>query len=327
MPDRAEYLRTIACEIERIHSHILWAGLLAHEIGFYSVLHYGMKVRENIMDLLEMFSGNRVHYCLFQIGGIRRDLTKEKLEKVKKSLKYYKEAYGKIVDIFLNDRTIRMRTEGVGVLPKKYAVELCAVGPTARGSGVNRDVRQDWPYMAYGDLGIVAQSPRTITGEIKGDVQDRAIVRLLELKQSIDIIEACIDQIPSGEILAIPKTPALLAKLKQARGEGIARQEAPRGDLHHYIRLMQKPVVDTWKVKAPTYNNLQSVRTMVLNQQIADIPVIFCSIDPCISCTDRISVLKQEGRNMSSKILTKDQLHALSVKRTTSFGEIKQYKF
>ena len=323
VPDRAEYIRTIMCELERIHSHILWAGLLAHEIGFHSVLHYGMKIRENVMVLLEIISGNRVNYGMFQIGGVRRDITKEKAEKAIESLKFYKGAYAKVLDVFLNDRTIKARTAGVGVLKKKDAIELCAVGPVARASGVLRDIRQDWPYCAYADLNVKAIGAKSVRGKVYGDVLDKAIVRLLELKQSIEIIEACIDQMPSGPLLTIPKTPAILAKLKMAKGQSVGKHEAPRGETHHYVKLEEKSNVDTWKVRAPTYNNLQTVPTMVSGEQIADIPVIVCSIDPCISCTDRISVMK----NTKLDILTKDQLHALSVKRTKQFGEIKHYKF
>ncbi|MFH1063747.1 MAG: nickel-dependent hydrogenase large subunit [Candidatus Woesearchaeota archaeon] len=320
VPERADYIRTIICELERLHSHILWAGLLAHEIGFHSVLHYGMKVREDVMDLLEYISGNRVNYGMYMIGGVRRDIPKEKHEKIRKSIKYYKEAFEKLKSVFLDDKTIRMRTEGVGILTKEDALKLCAVGPTARGSGVNKDTRQDWSYVAYGDVGVKAQLPSQVTGRINGDVLDRTIVRLLEVKQSAEIIERCLDQMPTGPLISEPRLAVILSKLKNAEGEGVARTEAPRGELHHYVRLAKKDVVDTWKAKAPTYNNLLTVPLMMKDAQIADIPVVICSIDPCIACLDRVSIIDgNSGRSMN-----KYDLHELCLRKSEMFGKIER---
>lgn len=321
VPERAQYIRTIASELERLHSHMLWFGLIAHEIGFHSLLHYVMKLREKVMDNIEYISGSRVHFGMCQIGGVRRDIPKEKHDKVTETVDYYKKAYEKLKGVFLNDKTIKLRMQNVGILTKEDAIRLCAVGPTARGSGINRDVRQDWTYLAYGDLGFKAKSPKEITGKIKGDIYDRTIVRILEIKQSAEIIEQCLDQMPSGKLLTIPKVAALLAKLKQIKGEGIGRQEAPRGDLHHYVRLDNNEKISTWKVKAPTYNNILSIKPMIVNAQIADIPAIISSIDPCIACMDRVTIIE----NNKSKTMTKHDLHKLSVEKTKKIGKIKCY--
>jgi membrane-bound hydrogenase subunit alpha len=314
VPERAQYIRAIIAELERIHSHILWAGVAAHELGFDSVLYFSWRAREEVLDLLEYLTGNRINYGIFMIGGVRRDISKEQIPRIRKTLDYYKDSYGKIEDIFLNDPTIALRTKNVGVLTKEDALSLCAVGPTARASGVNKDIRQDQPYSAYADLEIKAITPDVLTGKVNGDVYDRIIVRLLELVQSIQIIEQCLDNMPSGEIVAEKKLVKLLNQLKKAKGEGIGRHEAPRGECIHYVKLNESELPEVWKARAPTYNNLMTWVPMLIGQQIADIPIVIASIDPCIACMDRVTILnKDDGQK---RILTKKDLHELSVQKT-----------
>jgi len=314
VPERAQYIRVIIAELERIHSHILWAGVAAHELGFDSVLYLSWRAREEVLDLLEYLTGNRINYGVFMIGGVRRDITEEQIPRIRKTLEYYKDVYGKIEDIFLKDPTIALRTKNVGVLTKEDALRLCAVGPTTRASGIKKDVRQDQPYSAYADLEVKAITPDVFSGEINGDVYDRIIVRLLELVQSIQIIEQCLENMPSGEIVAEKKLVKLLNQLKKAKGEGIGRHEAPRGEVFHYVKLAEAEVPEIWKARAPTYNNLMPWAPMLLGEQIADIPIVVASTDPCIACMDRVTILnKANGRK---DVLTKKDLHELSVQKT-----------
>jgi membrane-bound hydrogenase subunit alpha len=314
VPERAQYIRVIIAELERIHSHILWAGVAAHELGFDSVLYISWKAREKVLDLLEDLTGNRINYGIFMIGGVRRDISEEQIPRIRETLEYYKDIYGKIEDIFLNDPTIALRTKNVGVLNKEDALRLCAVGPTTRASGINKDIRQDQPYSAYADLEVKAITPDVLTGEINGDVYDRIIVRLLEVVQSIQIIEQCLDNMPSGEIVAEKKLVKLLNQLKKAKGEGIGRHEAPRGEVIHYVKLNESELPEVWKARAPTYNNLMSWVPMLLGEQIADIPIVIASIDPCIACMDRVTILNKA--NGQKDTLTKKDLHELSVQKT-----------
>ena len=314
VPERGQYIRVIIAELERIHSHILWAGVAAHELGFDSVLYLSWRAREEVLDLLEYLTGNRINYGIFMIGGVRRDISKEQIPRIRKTLDYYKDIYGKIEDIFLNDPTIALRTKNVGVLTKEDALRLCAVGPTARASGVRKDVRQDQPYSAYADLEVKAITPDVLTGEVNGDVYDRIIVRLLELVQSIQIIEQCLENMPSGEIVAEKKLVKLLNQLKKAKGEGIGRHEAPRGEVIHYVKLNESELPEVWKARAPTYNNLMTWVPMLIGQQIADIPIVIASIDPCIACMDRVTILNKN--NDQRDVLTKKDLHELSVQKT-----------
>ncbi|MBL7125842.1 MAG: nickel-dependent hydrogenase large subunit [Dehalococcoidales bacterium] len=315
VPDRAEYIRVIAAEMERIHSHILWAGVAAHEIGFDTVFYLTWRVREEIMDLIELVFGNRVTKAIFQFGGVRRDITVEQLPLIQKGLDYYKSIFEQLRRIFLEDETVKMRCRNVGILSKEDALKLITVGPTVRASGVPKDVRQDQAYSAYADMDIKAITPDIVTGNVVGDVYDRIIVRLLEVAQSIEIIEECIARMPEGPILTEAKMPRLLKMLTDAEGEGVGRVEAPRGEDIHYVRLEAGvSTLSTWKVRAPTYVNLMAVPTMLKGMQIADVPITFASIDPCMSCTNRMIITDRVTGKKS--VMDYEEMHRLSVQKT-----------
>jgi membrane-bound hydrogenase subunit alpha len=317
VPPRADYIRTIMHEFERIQSHLLWAGVAAHELGFDSLFYLAWRVREQSMDLIENITGNRVNYAIVQIGGVRRDISTEQIPLVEQGLAYYRGLLAQMKNVFLNDSTIRMRCRDHGLLTYRDAQLLCAIGPTARASGVAMDVRHDYPYCAYGDLDVHPILPPQELGGPKGDVYDRIIVRLLEIGQSIDIIQQCLDTMPAGEILWEKKMPKLLLALKKAQGEAIGRVEAPRGECMHYVRMDGNDAPATWKVKASSYSNLMSWIPMLKGEQLADIPIIVASIDPCMSCTDRVAVI-QDG---SAGFLTKDDLTRLSREKTRGLIE------
>ncbi len=314
VPPRAEYIRVIISELERIHSHILWAGVAAHELGFDSVLYLSWKVREEVMDLLEIITGNRVNYGMFMIGGVRRDITEQQIPRIRKTIEYYKDVYQKLEDVFLNDPSIAVRTKNVGVLTYEQALSLASVGPTTRASGVKKDIRQDQPYSAYADLDIKAITPDMHTGEVNGDVYDRIIVRVLEVLQSVQIVEYCVNHLPEGEILSEPKIAKLLANLKKVKGEGVGRHEAPRGEVIHYVKLNESENPEVWKARAPTYNNLMSWVPMLQNQEVADIPIVIASIDPCIGCMDRVTLIDSE--TYKQQVLTREELRRLSIEKT-----------
>jgi membrane-bound hydrogenase subunit alpha len=314
-PARAEYIRTIIAEMERIHSHLLWAGVAAHEIGFDTIFYLAWRVREEIMDLMEYVTGNRITKAMFQIGGVRRDITEEQFPRIRKSLDYYKSLFDQLKRVFLDDRTIRMRTKNVGILKKEDALKLLTVGPTARASGVTKDVRQDQPYAAYADLDIKAITPDMVSGTVIGDVYDRIIVRLLEVKQSIEIIEQCLEKMPPGPILAQPKMAVLLKTLTQAEGDGIGRAEAPRGEVIHYVRLEAgRETLTNWRIRAPTYVNLMCVPLILNGGQIADVPIAFASIDPCLSCTNRTVITDRALGERS--VMDYEEMHRLSIQKT-----------
>lgn len=313
VPPRAQYIRVIISELERIHSHLLWAGVAAHELGFDTLLHLTWKVREKVLDILEELSGNRIDYAIPIFGGVRRDIAPNQYPRVWEALRYYRGLLDELLDAFLRDPSVEARTRGVGVLEPNEAEELCAVGPTARASGLRKDVRQDRPYLAYSDFEVKAITPEDYGLKPVGDVYDKIVVRLLEVGQSLDIIERALEGMPEGPITSIPKIPALLAQLKKAEGEGLGWHEAPRGEVIHYVRLVggeESPLV--WKVKAPTYSNFMSWPPMFEDQEIADIPIIAASIDPCICCMDRVHIVDGEREG----VVTKEELLRLSWEKT-----------
>jgi len=315
VPDRAEYIRVIAAEMERIHSHILWAGVAAHEIGFDTVFYLTWRVREEIMDMIEYVFGNRVTKAILQIGGVRRDITEEQLPRLRQGLDYYKSIFEQLRRVFLEDETVKMRCRNVGILSTEDALKLLTVGPTVRASGVPKDVRQDQPYSAYADLDVKAITPDIVTGTVVGDVYDRIIVRLLEVKQSVEIIEECIAKMPEGPLLTETKMPRLLKLLTDAEGEGVGRVEAPRGEDIHYVRMESGvSTLSTWKVRAPTYINLVAIPTILKGMQIADVPIAFASIDPCMSCTNRAIITDKATGSKSA--IGYEEMHRLSVQKT-----------
>jgi len=312
VPDHAQYLRVIHGELERICSHTLWAGVAAHEIGFDTVLFLTWEIREKILDLTEYLTGNRITKGITMIGGVRRDITPDRYPHIRETLQYLKDRFEKLRHIFLDDKTFKMRCKDCGILTKEDALRLGAVGPTARASGVKKDVRLDQSYFAYGDLDFDYITPDVLTGEVNGDVYDRIIVRLLEIKQSISLIEQALENMPEGAIVSEPKLAKLLAKLKTANGEGIGRMEAPRGEVFHYVKMNASEQVYSWKVRAPTYSNIMPWIPMLKEQQIADIPIVAASTDPCMSCTNRVLVVE----NKKTQVLDKEALHQRSIEKT-----------
>ena len=312
VPERAQYIRVIHQELERICSHVLWAGVAAHEIGFDSVLFLTWQIREKALDLTEYLTGNRVTKGITMIGGVRRDITKDMYPTIEEAMNYFKDNFEKIRKIFLDDKTFKLRSQGCGILTKEDALKLCAVGPTARASGVKKDVRIDQPYFAFGDLDFDYITPDLITGEVNGDVYDRIIVRLLEFKESIDLIEQCLDKMPSGDIVSEKKIAKILSTLKKANGEGIGRMEAPRGEVFHYVKLTGNESPHHWKVRAPTYNNILPWIPMLKGNQIADIPIVAASTDPCMSCTNRVTIIDNGNKYQ----LNKQKLYELSIAKT-----------
>lgn len=312
-PPRAQYIRTVIAELERIHSHILWLGVVAHEMGFDSLLFWTWKGREKVLDILELITGNRINYSMYMIGGVRRDLKESHIKALKEMISYYRIFNQEMKDVFLADPVYKARTRGVAQLSKEMALKLNVVGPTARAAGIRMDVRQDIPYDAYADLDVRAVVPQDIVGEARGDAYDITLVRLYEIDQSLDIIEYCIDNLPEGKIMAIPNYVVLLSKIKRTKGEGIGAHEAPRGEVIHYFKYdgtRDGPAV--WKVIAPSYNNINSWGPLLLGAEVADIPVVVAYIDPCMCCNDRIAVVKDS----SGRTIDGATLHRMAVEKT-----------
>ena len=284
IPERAKYIRSIIGELERLHSHLLWVGLAGHFLGYNTVFMWAWKYREPVLDMFEIISGNRNHYAMFKIGGVRRNIEDEDIPKLRKVLAELKGQLEMLTAAVLDDPVLAARLKGVGVLTKEHIKNFGAVGPVARASGVDIDIRRDDPYAAYPLV-----EWKVITTE-NGDVFDKAVVRLLECFESIKIIQQCLDAIEGkkGEICAeVREVP---------EGEGIGRHEAPRGECFHYIRSdgTNRPV--RHKIRAPSYTNIPTFKASCIGQTISDVAIILAGVDPCYCCTERVAVYDVEKK-------------------------------
>ena len=283
VPPRALYLRTIVCELERIHSHMLWVGLAGHFIGYNTVFMWAWKYREPVMDLLEELTGSRINYANARVGGVARDIPNEELRKILP----YCDVLDQALDLFLgavaDDPVIHARLKGVGVLSRADARDYAVTGPTARGAGVPIDVRRDDPYAAYGELDW------DVVVEDSGDVFGMAVVRLKELYESNKILRQAVRKIPGGAVDAqIKSIPP---------GEAVGHAEAPRGETFHYVRSDGGAMPVRHKIRAPSFVNVPSFKARAIGETISDAVLIMASVDPCYSCTERLAVVRSaDGR-------------------------------
>lgn len=282
VPERAKYIRTIIAEGERIHSHLLWLGLAGHFLGYNTVYMWAWKLREEILDVMEILSGNRNNYAMFKPGGVRRDIKEEDISPVIKKIDSIIPTLVMLKKAVMDDPVLHARTKGIGVLSKEDAINFSALGPTARASGVAKDVRKDSPYGAYDEVSwdmIVTEN---------GDVFDKVVLRVLEVFESAKIMKRCLLNLPKGEIDAnIKSIPP---------GEGIGHIEAPRGECFHYVRSDGTNRPARHKVRAPTFMNLPTYKATVVGETISDATIILAAIDPCYCCTERMAVRNDKGK-------------------------------
>lgn len=273
VPERAQFIRVIVAEAERLHSHLLWAGIACELIGFETLFMSCFALREQVMDVLEAISGNRVNYAMNRPGGVNRDILDP--QAVLDAVRSIEKATAKqLIPVLTTDPTVRARCAGVGVLTKADAIAYGAVGPTSRASGLPQDIRTAAPYEAYGRLTF------DVPVQEAGDVFARVVVRALEIIESCHIIEQAIEMMPAGPINVgeYPRVP---------EGEATSRIEGPRGEVFYYVASDGTDIPTRVRVRTPTFANMPTARPMVLGQNFADVPLIQASIDPCYSCTDR----------------------------------------
>lgn len=275
VPKRGQYIRVITAELERLHSHFLWLGIACHIIGHDSMFMHIWDERELVMDLLEKMTGNRVNYAMVTVGGARREIDDELRRELLEACDKLKAPLDRITEIALTDKTIAMRTKGVGVLPKEDALRMGAVGPHARASGVKVDVRKDAPYSSYEDFDFDVPVVES------GDVFARVVVRALECYESIKIIRQALENLPA--------TPINLGNklIKIQPGQAVCRHEAPRGQLSHMVVGDGSFNNHRVSIHVPSYKNTPTVPFMLRGNTVADAGLIIASIDPCFSCLDR----------------------------------------
>lgn len=306
--DRTKYIRSIIGELERIHSHLLWVGLAGHFLGYNTVFMWAWKYREPILDLFEMITGNRNSYAMFRVGGVRRDIENSKIPVIQKTLSEFRKKNDLLTGAVMDDPVIHARTKGVGILTKQDVIDYCAVGPTARASGVAIDIRKDDPYAAYPLVNW-----KVITAEA-GDVFAKAEVRLLEIYESISIIEQCLQGLKKE------KEGEISVKIKEIpEGVGHGRAEAPRGEVFHFVMSDGSNSPARHKIRAPSYVNIATFRKSCIGQTIADATITLAAVDPCYCCTERMASVYDVSSG--KKIMNANELINISSSRTSEIKE------
>jgi ech hydrogenase subunit E len=272
VPPRARYLRTIWGEFSRIHSHLLWLGLMADGVGFESLFMHAWRVRERVLNIIEATTGGRVIFGTCKVGGVRRDIAPEYITKITSELDIIEKESREIINVLLGDSSLKDRLVGVGVLTAEDAYQLGCVGPMLRASGIGEDMRA-LGYAAYGELDW-----QPVTRN-EGDSFARCAVRCHEIYQSIDLIRQALKKIPAGEI-AVKVTG-------NPNGDFLARTEQPRGEVVYYVKATGAKNLQRLRVRTPTFANLPAMLKVLPGCSLADVPVIVLTIDPCISCTER----------------------------------------
>ena len=277
IPRRAQYLRAILQELSRIHSHLLWLGLLADGFGFESLFNHCWRLRETILDIFQETCGGRIILSITIVGGMAHDIDDAMLRRVCEKLDDLKREYRDIMDTMLSDSSVRSRLVGVGSISFEEALELSMVGPFAKGSGVEHDMRTTG-FDAYGDLEhfepVIA---------VEGDCYARCKVRCLEVLQSIEIVKELVAKIPHDGIGGKPGPKVLPAEGSRAH----VLIEQPRGEAFYYVRGTGTKNLDRFRLRTPTSQNLGGLVKALQGVDLADVPMIILTIDPCISCTER----------------------------------------
>jgi NADH-quinone oxidoreductase subunit D len=278
VPERAEYLRVILSELQRIASHLIAIGALLNDCGaFMTAILYMTREREKILDLFEMVSGQRLTYSYFRPGGVLQDAPAEFLPALKKLVAELPRFFEEYDQLLKENEILLVRTKGVGVLSREMAINCSASGPVLRASGVQWDIRRADPYSIYDRFAFdIPTAP-------DGDCYDRYRVRMQEMRQSLRILTQALTQFPEGgEVCA--KVPALI---RPPVGEAFVHVEAPKGDLGFYLVSDNSIAPYRYHIHAPSLFNLTALREMIVGWKIADAIAIFGSIDICMGEVDR----------------------------------------
>jgi len=268
---KAKYLRMLLLELDRIHSHMLCLSHTAESAGFEAMFMRIMGDREDVMQIQELLTGNRIQFDYVSIGGVNRDIDTLRAKEIALQLaKLQKKIYGYIEE-FENNWSLSLKFKGVGGLSLEKAYMFNAIGPLARAAGLAIDVRNEIDYLPYKEIGFKMQ-----TGS-GGDIHARNTVRLNEILNSIEMCQNILEGLPEGEIFTKVKG--------KPQGETVVRYEAPRGELMYYIKGNKTAILERVRIKTPTFSCIPAFSDIFLNQSYADAPAILASFDPCLSCT------------------------------------------
>jgi NADH-quinone oxidoreductase subunit D len=278
IPKRAKYIRVIVAELERIHSHMLWLGLVGHWAGFDTLFMWIWKDREHVLDLTEAITGNRIHKSYSTFGGVRKDLPEGFKDKLLSEVAFIEKRSQYYNQLVQSEETLTIRTKGVGRISQDTAQRLSPVGPLLRCTGISRDVRVEDPYAAYDEVVPEVQT------RSDGDISSLLTLRLAEVLESCRLIREAVAKLPSGPFRSpVPRVvPA---------GESSFHVEAPRGELFYYVRSAGASAPSRVKIRTPTMANLLTAIEMLKGHPLADVPIVLTGMDPCFGCMDRVSIV------------------------------------
>ncbi len=301
VPPRAQYLRVIGAELTRISSHLVWLGTHALDIGAMSVFLYCFREREHILDMFEMISGQRMMTSYIRPGGVWRDITPEFLPALRDFLDYFPPRIEEYEALLTDNPLWRDRTQGIGFLSAEDAIRLGCTGPTLRGSGVNWDIRKAMPYSSYDHFEFDVP-----VGQ-HGDVYDRYLIRIEEMRQSVRILRQAVDNLPGGPFRSdnrkyVPPPRSELGRSMEAvihhfklwtegfrppKGEVYTRVESPRGELGCFLVSDGSP--RPWRVhfRTPSFIHLSALPHMAVGHMVADLVGIIGTIDIVLGDCDR----------------------------------------
>ena len=283
--ERGEYLRVIMAELTRLLNHAAVTGFLLNDMGaFGTPLLYAFREREKILDLFEAASGSRMMCNYVRPGGVRQDVPPGWLDQARRLVEEFPRFLDEFEALLTENEIIRQRTQRVGILPKELAVNASATGPLLRGSGVNYDIRKVDGYSIYPRFSF-----KVPLGTV-GDVYDRYYVRILEMRESLKIIQQALKEINDASPAISPKGLALVKAprtFRPPKGEAYGRIEAPKGELGFYLVSDGTPQPYRYHIRAPSFINLTILEDMCLGQKVADAIIILGSIDIVMGEVDR----------------------------------------
>jgi NADH-quinone oxidoreductase subunit D len=275
-PPRAQYIRVIMTELNRISSHLLWLGTHALDIGAMTVFLYAFREREEILKIFENYCGARLTTHMFRIGGTQYELYDGFQDQVRAFIKGFPAKVSEYETLLTENRIWIGRTRGVGVLTAKDAIDMGVTGPCLRAAGVEWDLRKAKPYACYSEFQFDIPTGQT------GDTYDRYMVRMEEMRQSTRIIGQAVEKIPDGPLMA-----KLSKIIKPPVGDVYHSIEAPKGELGYYIVSDASTTAYRARVRPPSFVNLQALRKMVIGHMVADVVAVIGTLDIVLGEIDR----------------------------------------
>lgn len=275
IPERASYIRVVTSELERIQSHFLALSEIMHAINEHNLQIKSLVCREKILEALEELSGKRIFHSINTVGGVKWDVHPLFCRNIVRTLRDLERQTQESVKSVCSEK-VDSKLRGRGILKNSTALALGVVGPVARGSGVDFDIRKKLPYAAYQKISF------STVVEKDGDVKARVMVRLKEISESIGIITSALQKIPKGPISVKPS--------ELSSGYTASRTEAPRGELLHFIKLSDQGTIENYHLRTPTNININALRHIAIGENIEEFMLLATSLDPCIACCDSVAM-------------------------------------